>query len=95
MSTKPQIRLLDGNQLFTVVPMSERLHFVERIRMLNHNEMQIQFTMEDSVALTKPRQVTITWERVTNTNRLTDELDCDPAICRNPVVNGRFTTIVR
>ena len=97
IATKPQIRLLDGNQLLTVIPMSEQLHFVERIRMVNRNEMQIQFTTEDPAALAKPREVTLTWERVTDINRMIDDenADCSAATDRNPVVNGRFTTIVR
>jgi hypothetical protein len=75
--------------------MSDHLHFVERIRMVNRNEMQIQFTTEDPDALARPMKVTLTYQRVTDINRMTDELECDPATDRNPVVNGRFTTIVR
>jgi hypothetical protein len=76
------------------VPMSDQLHFVERIRMVSHNEMQIQLTTDDPIALAKPMNVTLTFERITDINRMSDEYDCDPATERNPVVNGRFETIV-
>ncbi len=95
VATKPQVAIVESFGFDTVVTMSDHLHFVERIRMVNRNEMQIQFTMEDPDALAKPMKVTLTYERVTDVNRMTDELECDPATDRNPVVNGRFTTIVR
>lgn len=75
--------------------MSDQLHFVERIRMVKHNEMRIQFTTEDPVALSKPIEVTLTYERVTDLDRMIDENECDPENDRDPVVNGRFKTIVR
>lgn len=75
--------------------MSDQLHFIERIRMVNRNHMQTQFRTEGPVALAKPIEVTLTYKRVTDVNRMISEYDCDPATDRNPVVNGRFTTIVR
>ena len=95
VATKPQLDVVERDVFEATVPMSDQLHFVERIRMANRNEMQIQFTTEDPVALAKPIEVTITWERVTDLNRMANENDCDPATERNPVVNGRFTTVVR
>jgi hypothetical protein len=95
VATKPELEIVERGVFATVVPMSDQLHFVERIRMVNRNEMQIQFTTEDSVALAKPLEVTVTWERVTDINRMTNENECDPANDRHPVVNGRFTTVVR
>ena len=82
---------------FTTGPLSNELHTVERIRMVNHDELQIQFTMEDPLALTKPIDMTITHERVKNFNLMEDtrNADCDAATDRNPIVNGRFTTIVK
>jgi non-heme chloroperoxidase len=82
---------------FTTGPLSNELHTVERIRMVNHDEMQIQFTMEDPVALARPINMTITYERVRNFNLMEDtrNADCDAATDRNPIVNGRFTTIVK
>jgi hypothetical protein len=94
VATKPQIRVVEDPGFVIAIPMSDQLHFMERIRMVNRNEMQIQFTTEDPVALSKPMEVTLTWERVTDTNRMTREDECDPATDRNPVVNGRFTTVV-
>ena len=82
---------------FSTGPLSPELHATERIRMVNHDEMQIQLTAEDPVALAKPIKMTITWERVKDFDRMEDTRDasCDPTTDRNPVVNGRFTTIVK
>jgi len=77
-------------------PFSDKYHAVERVRMVNHDEMQIQFTVDDAVALAKPMNVTITWVRVKDLNRMEEnEQECEPAEDRNPVVNGRVTTIVK
>ncbi len=95
IATKQQLNVVERGVFETVVPMSDQLHFVERIRMVNRNRMQIQFRTEDPVAMAQPLDVTVTWERVTDVNRMTDENECDPATERNPVVNGRFTTVVR
>ena len=85
-------RLYMGELSGFFVPMSDQLHFTERIRMVNHDQMQIEYTVEDSVALTKPIHVTITHVRVTDFNRMIEETDCEENE-RDPVVNGRITTI--
>ena len=97
VATKPEITVIEFAKPFPVtVQMSDQLHFVERIRMVNHNAMQIQFTTEDPVALAKPIEATITYVRVTDINRMIDDefADCGPGTDRNPVVNGRFSTVV-
>jgi len=73
------------------IQMSDQLHFIERMRMVNHDELQVEFTMEDPVALLEPYTVTLSYARVTETNRMIDETECDSTIDRNPIVNGRFT----
>jgi hypothetical protein len=65
---------------------------VERIRMVSHDEIQDEFTMEDPVALTQPLQATFRYARVTDTDRMIDETECDSTNDRNPVVEGRFTS---
>lgn len=92
----PSIFLAAEQASFALSPLSEKLHAIERIRMVNHNEMQIQLTVDDPIALAKPIKITITHVRITDTNRMEDtrDADCDAATDRNPVVNGRFTTIV-
>jgi hypothetical protein len=79
------------------VPMSNELHSIERIRMVNQNQMQIQLTLEDPIALAKSVNVTLTWERVKDVNRMEQNADdCDdPAADRNPIVNGRFETLAK
>jgi len=76
------------------VPMSDRLHFIERIRMLDRDHMQIDYTVEDPVALTKPIHAVIVHTRVTDFNRMVEETDCEQNE-RDPVVNGRFSTVVK
>lgn len=79
------------------IPMSKEFHTVERIRMLNHDQMQIQFMLEDPIALAKPVNVTFIWNRVKDIDRMEQNADdCDdPATDRNPIVNGRYTTVVK
>jgi hypothetical protein len=79
------------------VPMSKELHAVERIRMLNHDQMQIDFTLEDPIALVKPVHVTFIWNRVKDIDRMEQNADdCDdPSADRNPIVNGRYQTITK
>jgi hypothetical protein len=86
-------RLYTGELSGFFVPMSDQLHFTERIHMTNHDQMQIDYTVEDPVALTKPIHATITHTRVTDFNRMVEETDCEENE-RDPVVNGRFTTVV-
>jgi len=92
ISTKQ--RLYTGELSGFFFPMSAQLHFVERVRMLDHNHMQIDYTAEDPVALTKPIHAIIVHSRVTDYNRMTEEADCEENE-RDPVVNGRFTTVVK
>jgi hypothetical protein len=87
VAIKPDL-LLSG---FTSVRMSDQLHFVERMRLASKNELQDEFTLNDPAALTAPFKVTFSFSRVTNTNRMIDETECDSTTDRNPVVNGRFT----
>jgi hypothetical protein len=79
------------------VPMSNELHSVERIRMVNHDQMEIQFTVEDPIALAKPVHVTFNWNRVKDIDRMEQNADdCDSAATeRNPIVNGRYETIIK
>jgi len=89
--------LASGEELFAYAgPFSEKFHSVERIRMVNRDEMQIQFAVDDPLALAKPMNLTITWVRVKDLNRMEEnEQECEPAEDRDPVVNGRVTTIVK
>src|SRR5215472_16729433 len=79
------------------LPMSNELHTVERIRMVNHDQMQIEFTVEDPIALAKPVHVTFNWNRVKDIDRMEQNADdCDSAATeRNPIVNGRYETIIK
>ena len=87
-------RLYMGELTGFFVPMSDRLHFIERIRMLDRDHIQIDYTVEDPVALTKPIHAVIVHTRVTDFNRMVEETDCEQNE-RDPVVNGRFSTVVK
>lgn len=90
IGTRQQIYMSELTGFF--VPMSDQLHFTERIRMVNHDEMQIDYTVEDPIALTKPIHTVFTYARVTDFNRMIEEADCEENE-RDPVVNGRFNTV--
>jgi hypothetical protein len=89
VATRQQLYLGELSGFF--VPMSDQLHFTERIRMVNHDEMEIFFRTEDPIALAKPIDVTLHYARVTDLNRMIDENECEDND-RDPVVNGRFIT---
>ena len=85
-------RLYVGELTGFFVPMSDQLHFTERIRMVNHDEIQIDYTVEDPIALTKPIHAVFVQTRVSNFDRMIEETDCEQNE-RDPIVNGRFTTV--
>jgi hypothetical protein len=89
VAVKPDV-LLPG---FVTIRMSDKLHFVERMRMVNSDELQDRLTIDDPDALTKPFTITLSFARVKDTNRMVDETECDSTTDRNPIVNGRFTSI--
>ena len=76
-----------------LLKMSGELHFIERFRMVNADELDDQFTLQDSIALTKPFEITFVFKRVKDATRMIDETECDSTTDRNPIVNGRFTSI--
>jgi len=87
-------RLYTGELSGFFVHMSDQLHFAERIRMVTHDRMQIDYTVEDTVALAKPIHAVIVHTRVTDFNRMVEETDCEQNE-RDPVVDGRFKTVVK
>lgn len=87
-------RLYMGELSGFFAPTSDQLHFTERIRMVNHDQMQIDYTAEDPVALAKPIHAVIVHTRVTDFNRMVEETDCEQNE-RDPIVNGRFKTVVK
>src|ERR1700683_1661361 len=87
-------RLYMGELSGFFMPTSDQLHFTERVRMVNHAQMQIDYTAEDPGALAKPIHATIVHVRVTDFSRMVEETDCEQNE-RDPVVDGRFKTIVK
>jgi hypothetical protein len=52
--------------------------------------------VDDPVALAKPMNLTITWVRVKDLNRMEEnEQECHPGEDRNPIVNGRVMTLIK
>ena len=43
--------------------------------------------------MTKPFEITFVFTRVKDATRMIDETECDTTTDRNPIVNGRFTSI--
>lgn len=78
---------------FISLRMSDQLRFVEQMRMVGPDELRVALTMEDPVALTEPFDITFSFARVTEIDRMIDETECDSSTDRNPIVDGRFTTI--
>lgn len=77
----------------TAIQLSEKAHVVERIRQTGLNELEDQLTIEDPIAFTGPWKVTRKYKKVTITNRLIDQVCQENE--RNPVVNGKNSTIVK
>ena len=71
-----------------------KVQFPERIRMVDHGHMRIDYTAEDPAALAKPIHAVIVHTRVTDFNRMIEETDCEQNE-RDPVVDGRFKTVVK
>ena len=73
----------------TAAQLSDQAHFIERIRMVNADELENQMTIEDSVAFVRPWRLTIRYQRIKDLDRFI-EFDCAEND-RNPIVNGRLT----
>jgi hypothetical protein len=69
--------------------LSPDAHFVERIRMLDHDRLENQMTIVDPANLTAPWHLSRTYRRVTQIHRMVYE-DCEGEE-RNPIVDGKFT----
>ncbi len=72
-----------------VTYLSPETHFIEKLRMIDKNHLEDQFTIIDPVNFTKPWELTRTYERVQAIHRMVYE-DCEGEE-RNPIVNGHFT----
>jgi hypothetical protein len=73
------------------VPMSDQLRFVERIRLIDHDHLEDKLTIYDPVALAKPVEEIHHYQRVKDIDRMIYD-DCVENE-RNPIVNGRVTTV--
>ena len=72
-----------------LVKLSDRARFTERVRLMSPDRLEDQLTIEDPVALERPWQLTLSYRRVTNLDRMID-FNCSEND-RNPVVDGMMT----
>jgi hypothetical protein len=63
------------------------------MRLAGPDELRDELTLDDPVALTAPFKITFSFARVKDATRMIDETECDSTTDRNPIVNGRFTSI--
>ena len=73
--------------------LSEKAHFTERLRMIDHDTLQDELTIEDPERLARPWNVTLHFHRVTDLDRLI-ATDCSENN-RFRVINGRFSIAAR
>ncbi len=64
-----------GENRWTVMSLSAQAHFVERIRMVDHDHLEDRMTVDDAIALEHPWNLIISYERVAGVDRMIDE-DC-------------------
>lgn len=69
--------------------LSDRAHFIERLRMADRDTLEDLMTIEDPVALAKPWTLTLRYKRMRNMQRMIP-YDCTENE-RNPVVDGKLT----
>jgi hypothetical protein len=76
-------------EMQTIALLSPDAHFVERLRMLDHDHLEDQITIIDAANLTAPWHLSRIYQRVTQIHRMVYE-DCEGEE-RNPIVDGKFT----
>jgi hypothetical protein len=69
--------------------LSDRAHFTEEIRMVAHDRLEDDLTIDDPVALAYPWHIKLTYRRVSELNRMV-ETNCTEND-RNAVVDGKLT----
>jgi len=78
----------DANESKTVAVLSQKAHFIERIRMTG-DQLEDRMTIIDPVAFSAPWHISRTYRRVAHVHRMIYE-DCGGED-RNPIVNRRYT----
>ena len=92
-SRPPAAFVWDRSRIRLTAIFSDRIHTVERLRLLSNGELEDQLTFVDPVALTRPWTVVRHYRRVPAPDRMIQD-DCTGDE-RNPIVNGETTLIVR
>jgi hypothetical protein len=97
VATKREIPLFggdpDGGFKMVVLPLSDQIRISERLRRVSEKVLEDQVTVDDPVSFTHPWKLTVKYKLATDTTRLIDD-DCVEND-RNPVVDGKFTTVAR
>ncbi|WP_336980182.1 hypothetical protein [Altererythrobacter fulvus] len=84
------VAVKNPNEFFhTAPPLSEEAHYVERIRMVSHDRIEAEMTIEDPVTLASPWKVKLAWVRADGFDRMIhDNYDND-----RTGFDGEFNTI--
>ena len=69
--------------------LSEDAHFTERLRMVSHDKLEDEITVDDPATLAHPWTVTIPYKRVVGLDRIVHGF-CNEND-RNPIVDGKTT----
>jgi hypothetical protein len=85
----PRIFIWDSAVGMLTAVLSDRVHFVERLRMIGKDLLEDEMVVDDPVSLRSPWKLTHQYQRVTSVDRIIDE-DCEGHE-RNPTVNELFT----
>jgi hypothetical protein len=68
--------------------LSDRAHFTEELRMINKDQLEVQLTIDDPIALANPWHIQLSFKRVAEMNRMV-AYDCTEND-RNPLVDGKL-----
>ena len=80
------VNMMEGIFDRTEAPHSDRVHLMERITKIDNDTLEIQMTIEDPVALTRPWQVTRYFRKIEDQQINIEGYYCDNQ--RNPIIDG-------
>ncbi len=79
----------NANEFAMIALLSERVHFIERIRLIDRDHLENQMTIIDPALFAAPWHINRRYQRVNHIHRMVHE-DCQGED-RNPIVNGQYT----
>jgi hypothetical protein len=93
VSTNGLFRFHDGKGQMDSSVLNEGTVYKERLRMLDANTLEDNFTVDDPQVFSEPYQFTRRYHRIPTMTRAVEELDCEATGTndRNPIVDGHWT----